>query len=310
MIDTTFSPEGSADRFRSPTLGDKAGNITRAFLRWLGAERPAAAAILFLAALTVVAIFAPVFAPYDPLEQDLTAILEGPSWSHLFGTDELGRDLLSRVVFGSRISLATAAIVVAVAGTIGTLAGLVAGYVDRIAGALIMRFMDFLLAVPGILLAITVVAVLGAGFGPATIAVTVVSIPAFARLARASVLATKEEEFVLSTRTAGAGHMYLMFRTIFPNALSPVIVQASVAGATAILLEAALSFLGLGTQPPEASWGLLLSTGKSYLRQSAWYSVLPGLVLTSTVLAIDTLGRALQRTWGAGTADAAAGRAG
>ena len=310
MIDTAFPPDGSAGRFTSPTLGEKASDVARTFFRWLRAERPAAAAIFFLTALAVVAIFASVFAPHDPLEQDLTAILEGPSWSHLFGTDELGRDLLSRVIFGSRVSLATAAIVVAVAGTIGTLAGLVAGYVDRIAGSVIMRFMDFLLAVPGILLAITVVAVLGAGFGPATIAVTVVSIPAFARLARASVLATKEEEFVLSTRTAGAGHLYLMFRTIFPNALSPVIVQASVAGATAILLEAALSFLGLGTQPPDASWGTLLSTGKSYLRQSAWYSVLPGLVLTSTVLAIDTLGRALQRTWGAGTADAAAGRGG
>ena len=310
MTDTVFPPKGSTGQFSSPTIGDKTADATRAFIRWLRAERPAAAAIFFLTALAVVAIFASVFAPYDPLEQDLAAILEGPSSSHLFGTDELGRDLLSRVIFGSRVSLATAAIVVAVAGTIGTLAGLVAGYVDRITGSVIMRFMDFLLAVPGILLAITVVAVLGAGFGPATIAVTVVSIPAFARLARASVLATKEEEFVLSTRTAGAGHMYLMFRTIFPNALSPVIVQASVAGATAILLEAALSFLGLGTQPPDASWGTLLSTGKSYLRQSAWYSVLPGLVLTSTVLAIDTLGRALQRTWGAGTADSAAGRGG
>lgn len=310
MIDTAIPPSASDSRFRSPTLSDKATAAARAFLRWLRAERPAAVAISFLTALTVVAFFAPAFAPYDPLEQDLTAILQGPSSSHLFGTDELGRDLLSRVIFGSRVSLATAAIVVVVAGTIGTLAGLVAGYVDRVAGAVIMRFMDFLLAVPGILLAITVVAVLGAGFGPATIAVTVVSIPAFARLARAGVLATKEEEFVLSTRTAGASHLYLMFRTILPNTLSPVIVQASVAGATAILLEAALSFLGLGTQPPDASWGTLLSTGKSYLRQSAWYSVLPGLVLTSTVLAIDTLGRALQRTWGAGTADAAAGRAG
>lgn len=310
MIETAPLPASPDGQSASPTVGEEAVGVARSFFRWIRTEPPAAVAIGFLAALTFAAIFAWVFAPYDPLEQDLTAILQGPSLSHLFGTDELGRDLLSRVVFGSRISLGTAAIAVVVAGTVGTLAGLVAGYVDGIAGAVIMRFMDFLLAVPGILLAITVVAVLGAGFGPATIAVTVVSIPAFARLARASVLATKEEEFVLSTRTAGAGHLYLMFQTIFPNALSPVIVQASVAGATAVLLEAALSFLGLGTQPPEASWGTLLSTGKSYLRQSAWYSVLPGLVLTSTVLAIDTLGRALQRTWGAGAADAAAGRGG
>ena len=277
--------------------------------RWRS-ERPAWTAAGFLLLLTVVALAAPIVAPFDPLRQDLSALLQGPSRSHLFGTDELGRDLLSRVIFGSRISLATAAIAVAVAGTFGALSGLVAGYAEGVVGAVIMRFMDFLLAVPGILLAITVAAVLGTGFGPATIAVTIVSIPAFARLARSSVLAIKQEEFVQSTESAGAGHAYLMFRTILPNALSPLIVQASVAAATAVLLEAALSFLGLGTQPPEASWGTLLSTGKSYLRQSAWYSVLPGLVLAGTVLAIDTVGRALQRRWGAGTTDAAAGRGG
>ncbi len=283
---------------------------SRGFRQWLGTERPALISILFLVALAVVAAFASYIAPYNPLEQDLSSILEGPSRAHLFGTDELGRDLLSRVMFGSRISIATAIIAVVVAGSVGALAGLMAGYVEGVTGATIMRFMDFLLAVPGILLAITIAAILGTGFGPATIAVTIVSIPAFARLARASVLAVKEDDFVASTRCAGAGHGYLMFRTIFPNALSPLIVQASVAAANAILLEAALSFLGLGTQPPEASWGTLLSIGKSYLNQSAWYSVLPGLVLTATVLSIDTLGRALQRTWGAGSIDESAGRAG
>ena len=282
----------------------------RGWRQRLRSERPAWAAAGFLLLLSLVAVAAPIVAPFDPLQQDLSALLQGPSRAHPFGTDELGRDLLSRVIFGSRISLATAAIAVAVAGTIGALSGLVAGYAEGVAGAVIMRFMDFLLAVPGILLAITVAAVLGAGFGPATIAVTIVTIPAFARLARSSVLAIKQEDFVPSTKSAGAGHLYLMFRTILPNALSPLIVQASVAAATAVLLEAALSFLGLGTQPPEASWGTLLSTGKSYLRQSGWYSVLPGLVLTGTVLAIDTIGRALQRTWGAGTTDAAAGRGG
>ena len=277
---------------------------------WLRSERPAAVAIAYLTVLGVVAIAAAQISPFDPLEQDLSLTLKGPSRSHLFGTDELGRDLLSRVIHGSRISLATAVIAVSIAGTVGALCGLVAGYIQGVAGAAIMRLMDFLLAVPGILLAITIAAVLGTGFGPATIAVTIVSIPAFARLARASVLSTKEEDFVQATRCAGAGHLYLMFRTIFPNALSPLIVQASVAAANAILLEAALSFLGLGTQPPDASWGSLLSTGKSYLNQSAWYSVLPGIVLAATVLAIDILGRALQRRWGAGAADAVSGRGG
>jgi len=282
----------------------------RRFLAWSVSEKPAAMAIGFLVLLSVAAIAAPIVAPHDPLKQDLSSILVGPTWSHPFGTDELGRDMLSRVIYGGRISLATAAIAVAIAGSVGGLAGLVAGYVERATGAVIMRFMDFLLAVPGILLAITIAAVLGNGFWPATIAVTVISTPAFARLARASVLSTKEEEFVQSTRSAGAGHPYLMFRTIFPNALSPLIVQASVAAATAILLEAALSFLGLGTQPPAPSWGTAMALGKSYLKQSIWYALMPGLVLTATVLSIDTIGRSLQRTWGGNALDSAAGRGG
>ena len=280
----------------------------RNFGQWAATEKAAAVAIGFLVILALSAIAAPIVAPYYPLQQDLSSILNGPSWSHPFGTDELGRDLLSRVIYGGRISLSTGAIAVTIAGSVGALAGLTAGYVEGFTGALIMRFMDFMLAVPGILLAITIAAVLGRGFWPATIAVTVISVPAFARLARASVLSTKEEEFVLSTRSAGAGHMYLMFRTIFPNALSPLIVQASVAAATAILLEAALSFLGLGTQPPSPSWGTSLALVKSYLNQSVWYALMPGIVLTITVFSIDTIGRALQRTWGGSALDSAAGR--
>jgi peptide/nickel transport system permease protein len=288
------------------TRGTRAG--LKRFGQWSANEKPAAVAIGFLVLLSVSAIAAPIVAPYDPLQLDLSAILNGPSWSHPFGTDELGRDMLSRVIYGGRISLATAAIAVGIAGSFGGLAGLVAGYVERSTGAVIMRFMDFMLAVPGILLAITIAAVLGNGFWPATIAVTVISVPAFARLARASVLSTKQEEFVQSTRSAGAGHLYLMFRTIFPNALSPLIVQASVAAATAILLEAALSFLGLGTQPPSPSWGTAMALGKSYLKQSIWYALMPGVVLTATVLSIDTIGRSLQRTWGGNALDSAAGR--
>lgn len=282
----------------------------RSFGRWSMDEKPAAIAVGFLVLLSLAAIAAPIVSPHDPLQQDLSSILVGPSWSHPFGTDELGRDMLSRVIYGGRISLATAGIAVGIAGVLGGLAGLIAGYVERLPGALIMRSMDLLLAIPGILLAITIAAVLGNGFWPATIAVTVISIPAFARLARASVLATKEEEFVQSTRSAGATHPYLMFRTIFPNALSPLIVQASVAAATAILLEAALSFLGLGTQPPSPSWGTAMALGKSYLNQSIWYALMPGVVLTATVLSIDTIGRALQRTWGGNALDSAAGRGG
>ena len=313
MSSVEQTKSGRATPTHAPSGPDRAQKIVaglRRFRRWSAHEKPAASAIGFLVLLSIAAIAAPIVAPHDPLQQDLSSILSGPSWSHPFGTDELGRDHFSRVVFGGRISLATAAIAVAIAGSVGALAGLTAGFVEGTPGALIMRFMDFLLAVPGILLAITITAVLGTGFWPATIAVTVISIPAFARLARASVLATKEEEFVQSTRAAGAGQAYLMFRTILPNALSPLIVQASVAAATAILLEAALSFLGLGTQPPSPSWGTAMALGKSYLNQSVWYALMPGLVLTATVLSIDTIGRAFQRTWGGSTLDSAAGRGG
>ncbi len=298
------------DSPRTPIRKRRFRSTARAFGRWALDEKPAAVAVGFLVLLSLAAIAAPIVSPHDPLEQDLGSILTGPSWSHPFGTDELGRDMLSRVIYGGRISLATAGIAVGIAGAVGGLAGLIAGYVERLPGALIMRSMDLLLAIPGILLAITIAAVLGNGFWPATIAVTVISTPAFARLARASVLAAKEEEFVQSTRSAGASHPYLMFRTIFPNALSPLIVQASVAAATAILLEAALSFLGLGTQPPSPSWGTAMALGKSYLKQSIWYALMPGLVLTATVLSIDTIGRALQRTWGGNALDSAAGRGG
>lgn len=299
-----------SNKATTPARKRRLRSAARAFGRWSMDEKPAAVAVGFLLLLTLAAIAAPIVAPHDPLQQDLGSILTGPSWSHPFGTDELGRDMLSRVIYGGRISLATAGIAVGIAGAVGGLAGLIAGYVERLPGALIMRSMDLLLAVPGILLAITIAAVLGNGFWPATIAVTVISTPAFARLARASVLSAKEEEFVQSTRSAGASHPYLMFRTIFPNALSPLIVQASVAAATAILLEAALSFLGLGTQPPSPSWGTSMALGKSYLKQSVWYALMPGLVLTATVLSIDTIGRALQRTWGGNALDSAAGRGG
>lgn len=315
MTPTDNTPGPGVPLIVGDVVGGAAGDTgvavqSQTFVQWLKSERPAALAMFFLLLLGVAAVAAPFLAPYDPLEQDLTAILNGPSADHFFGTDELGRDSFTRIIYGGRISLATALITVVVAGSIGALAGLTAGYLEGVPGAVIMRFMDFLLAVPGILLAITIAAILGSGFGPATIAVTIVSIPAFARLARASVLATKEEEFVASTRSAGAGHLYLMFRTIFPNALSPLIVQASVSAATAILLEAALSFLGLGTQAPDASWGVAMSLGKSYLQQSVWYALMPGIVLTATVLAIDTVGRALQRRWGGNSTDAAVGRGG
>jgi ABC-type dipeptide/oligopeptide/nickel transport system permease subunit len=237
----------------------------------------------------------------DPLDQDRQGPFLPPSLRHPFGTDEFGRDLWSRTVYGARVSLFTGGAVVLLAGTVGVPLGLAGGYAGGWTDAVVMRFLDFLLAVPAILLAMGIIAVLGPGALHAVLAVAVVSIPAFARIARASTLALKEREFVLAARAMGGGPGYLVFRTILPNALSPLLVQATVAAAYAILLEAALSFLGLSTRPPEPSWGSMLNTGRSFLYQAPWYGLFPGLVLTAAVLALNGLADGLQRATERGT---------
>jgi len=266
-----------------------------ALLARLVRERTTAAALAALLLLAGLAAAAPLVARYDPLDQDRAASFQPPSRRHFFGTDEFGRDLWSRTVHGARVSLAAGGAVVLIAGAVGIPLGLVGGYAGGLVDAVIMRFVDFLMAVPAILLAMAVVAVLGPGVVNAVLAVAVVSIPAFARLARASALALKEREFVLATRAMGGGPAYLMFRTILPNAASPLLVQATVAAAYAILLEAALSFLGLSSRPPQPSWGSMLNTGRSFLYQAPWYGLFPGVLLTAAVLALNGLADGLQR---------------
>ena len=260
-------------------------------------EPATAAALVVLAVLLGLAVAAPVVVADDPLSQDRQSRFMPPSLRHPFGTDEFGRDLWSRTVYGGRVSLFTGGAVVLLAGTLGVPLGLVGGYAGGWTDAVVMRFLDFLLAVPAILLAMGIIAVLGPSVLHAVLAVAVVSIPAFARITRASTLALKEREFVLAARAMGGGPTYLMFRTILPNALSPLLVQATVASAYAILLEAALSFLGLSTRPPEPSWGSMLNTGRSFLYQAPWYGLFPGLVLTATVLSLNGLADGLQRAF-------------
>lgn len=243
-------------------------------------------------------IFAAVAVPFvaaDPLLQDRATRLAPPSLVHVFGTDEFGRDTFSRVVHGTRLSLLTAAAVVLIAAFSGVPLGLLGGYFGRTVDALIMRLLDTLLAVPAILLALAVVAVLGPSSLGVAFAVALVSVPVYARLTRASTLVLKERDFVLAARSVGARTMYIMFRTILPNAASPLIVQSANVAAHAILLEAALSFLGLGTQPPAPSWGASLSAARTFMEHSPWYGLFPGLVITSTVLAINGIGAGLQR---------------
>jgi ABC-type dipeptide/oligopeptide/nickel transport system permease subunit len=248
--------------------------------------------VVFMLAMTLTAVLAPLL-PIDPLAQDLLATLEGPSATHWFGADELGRDIFARVIFGARTSLLTAVGAVVIAGSIGVPIGLVAGFFGGWRDAVLMRLVDVLLALPGILVAMALIAVLGRSQVAALVAVGITGIPGFARITRAQVLSLRKRDFVTAVEAFGASATYSMFRTVLPNAWSPILVQVVVLSSVAILLEAALAFLGVGIPPPTPSWGEMLRTGKSFLYEAPTYAVLPGLVLTLTILSLDAIGRAL-----------------
>jgi len=288
----------AGERVRAPA-GRGASSVGRPW-RVLRGEWGGALAAGVLAALVVAAIAAPRIAPYDPLVMAPTHAFAPPSTAHLFGTDEFGRDLLSRVIFGTRVSVGSAAIVVGSAGIIGVPLGLVAGYYEGPMDAAIMRVIDAVLAFPAMLLAMGLIAILGLGSRNAVIAVIVVSVPAFARLTRASTLQQKALAYVEAARALGASDLRVMGRTILPNCLPPLLVQVAVNATWAVLLEASLSFLGLGAVPPTPSWGTMLSTSRDYLYRAPWYGLFPGVCLSILVLALNTLADTLQRVTSGG----------
>jgi peptide/nickel transport system permease protein len=269
-------------------------SVTRRLLRLLGRDRGALAGALLFVAVVAAALFAGSLTPYSPVAVRMQERLQLPSPAHLFGTDELGRDVLSRILFGARASLAVGVIAVAIAGTVGTALGLAAGFYGGAVNATIMRGVDGLLAFPALILAMALTATLGPSLTNAAIAIGIVSIPVFARLAQASALAIKEREFTDAARASGASDAYVLLRVLLPNHLSPLLVQTSVSFANAILTEAALSFLGLGVQPPTPSWGAMLDTGRKYLDQTAWYSVAAGGAILVAVLGLNLLGDGLR----------------
>lgn len=265
-----------------------------AFLRVLTANRLAAAGLVVIGLLGVLALFGPTIAPYGAADIDIANRLKGPSGAHWFGTDEFGRDVLSRVIVGARVSVQVAAIAVGISLVAGVLIGLVAGYYGRAVDTVLMRLMDVLFAFPAILLAIAILAVLGPGLSNAMIAIGVVFTPIFARITRASVLTVREEVYVRAARSLGASDARLIALHVLPNVLAPVIVQTSISLAFAILNEAALSFLGLGVQPPRPSWGRMLFDGRGFVRQAWWMAVFPGAAIFVTVLAFNVVGDALR----------------
>jgi peptide/nickel transport system permease protein len=244
--------------------------------------------------IVLIAIFDDTFAPQGANEISVADRLESPSLEHPFGTDDLGRDILSRVVLGASVSLRVGFLAVGFALVAGTLIGLLAGYYGRWVDDVLMRFMDMLFAFPAVLLAIAVLAVRGPGSGNTALAIGIVYTPIFARITRASVLGVREEVYVRASRSVGASDWRILTRHILPNAAPPIIVQTSISLAFAVLAEAALSFLGLGTQPPNPSWGLMLAEGRGYIELAWWLAFFPGMAIFLTVLCFNLLGDGLR----------------
>jgi peptide/nickel transport system permease protein len=250
--------------------------------------------LILVTAIVLLALVAPAIAPYDPLEQHPGLELRGPSFAYLLGTDELGRDVLSRLMFGARTAIAIALIAVGLATIFGILTGLTAGYFGGLIDLIIMRMYDVILTFPGILVGVAVVTVLGPGSVNVAFALAVGLLPIVARLVRASVLAEREREHVLAARSCGARGVRIMWRHILPNALSPLIVTVALSAGFTILGEASLSFLGLGTQPPDPSWGGMLNTARGYLRVAPLYGVWPGLLLMVMIYGLNCLADGLR----------------
>ena len=266
----------------------------RRALRRLMRRRGAMLGLVIVLFFVVLAVFASSIAPYDPIATSWSAVRKAPSAQYLFGTDEIGRDVLSRVVWGARASLMAGLVSVCISMALGVPIGLLAGYVGGWTDSLISRFTDAMLAVPFLILAIALAAFLGPSLTNAMIAIGVSATPVVIRLTRAQVLAVKVEDFVEAARAVGNPHWRIALRHILPNVLPPLIVQSTLAIAAAIIAEASLSFLGLGQQPPAPSWGSMLNTAKNYVDNSPWMAIWPGLSIFMLVLSFNLLGDGLR----------------
>lgn len=292
MADATNAVVQSTDTtLKDPRLARSPRQIILGRIR---ESRQAMVGLAIVGLLILMALLAPILAPASPTKQNLLDQFLPPSSAHWFGTDEFGRDILSRIVFGARISLQVGIIAVGIAMVVGTVVGLIAGYYGGWFDMLSQRLIEIMLAFPGLLLALAIVAVLGNGIQNVMIAVGIGSIPSYARLVRAQVLAAKEHEYVEAARASGAGDVRLLAKHIFPNVTSSLIVLASLGIAGAILSAAALSFIGLGAQPPTPEWGAMLSQGRDFLRDQWWITTFPGIFIAVTVLGFNLLGDGLR----------------
>ncbi len=275
-------------------LAAKPVSRTRETIQTLMANRLAVAGLVVLTILVFVGIFGEAIAPYGINDIDIPKRLTGPSSDHWFGTDELGRDVFSRVIVAARVSLQVGFIAVGFALVVGVPIGLISGYYRGGVDSFLMRMMDVLFSFPAILLAIAILAVLGPGVGNAMIAIGLVYTPIFARITRGSVLVVSEEVYIRAARSLGAGDRRIIFRHILPNVMAPIIVQTTLSLAFAILSEAALSFLGLGVQPPNPAWGRMLAEGRNFFEQAPWMGIFPGLAILFTVMSFNFVGDGLR----------------
>ncbi|WP_432452316.1 MULTISPECIES: dipeptide ABC transporter permease DppC [unclassified Agarivorans] len=290
----------SEQTVRPEVTGPKVQTPLQEFWSYFSQNTGAVIGLIFIVSMILLAIFAPLIAPHSPFEQYRDALLIPPSWAeggnstYLLGTDAVGRDILSRLIHGARLSLFIGFLVVTLSLGFGVLFGLIAGFYRGVVETIIMRAVDIMLAMPSLLLAIAIVAILGPSIFNAAMAIAIVSMPHYVRLARASTIAELNKDYVISSRVAGAGSFRLMFITILPNCLAPLIVQATLGFSNAILDMAALGFLGLGAQPPRPEWGSMLADALQFVQSAWWVVTFPGLVILLTVLAFNLMGDGLR----------------
>lgn len=283
-------PKVGATQALPPALPSQRGRLLRRFAQ----RRGAVLALAIVLAFIVIALAAPLLAPFDPVATSWSAVRKAPSAQHLFGTDELGRDVFSRVIWGARASLLAGLVSVGISLALGVPIGLFAGYAGGRIDALISRVIDAMLAIPFLILAITLAAFLGPSLCNAMIAIGISSMPVFVRLTRSQVLAVKVEDYIEAARALGNPHWRIALFHVLPNILAPLIVQASLAMAAAIIAEASLSFVGLGQQPPDPSWGSMLNTAKNYVDNAPWMAIWPGAAIFLLVLSFNLLGDGLR----------------
>lgn len=293
----TQSTQVSSENTATPLLKTVKAERDRNWLDFLARlfkNRTALAGMFMLALVIIAAIFAPWVAPFPPDKLNTGPRLQGPTFAHLFGTDALGRDLFSRIIYGSQTALEAGIITIGIATSVGTLVGLVAGFYGGWVDVVLMRFVDLLLAFPAIFLALLVLAVLGPGLTNGIIAIGISTIPGFARIVRGNVLTVMAQDYVLAARATGSTNNRILFKTIFPNTLAPIIVLSTLVFPAAVLASAGLSFIGLGAQPPSPDWGAQLVDGAVYFRNAPWLFNFPGFAIFVTVMGSNLLGNSLR----------------